>query len=259
MTPEQLEAHRVRFEQAYTKRYGLPASVLNMYRDGPDYSIFSLSAAWQAYQWALADADRAQRAAPVSEVAHAPFKAMAQGEVDYSVDVFPIESTEFGSMMTIGAQEGAIYITKEQAMQFWNLADATPQPVAPVSEAVAVLSDEELCILQRVDDSIQMFAEGRYPYDSNSMPNQKWRRATISDVERQFKNLAPRFTALIVKLFKTEPAAPQPVEVQMQPTYFVKHPDESFSAADPQPVEVQPLTLEQIAAVDETMTYKAPK
>ena len=59
MTPEQLEAHRVRFEQRFYAEFGLEPL-----RSGPGYVEVAASDAWQAYQWALADADRAQRAEP---------------------------------------------------------------------------------------------------------------------------------------------------------------------------------------------------
>ena len=59
MTPEQLEAHRVRFEQRFYAEFGLEPL-----RSGPGYVEAAASDAWQAYQWALDDVDRAQRAAP---------------------------------------------------------------------------------------------------------------------------------------------------------------------------------------------------
>lgn len=59
---------------------------------------------------------------------HDAFKAMAQGLCDYTVDVFPIESQEYGTLMTIGAQEGAIYVTKAQEMAFWGLTDPQAAP-----------------------------------------------------------------------------------------------------------------------------------
>lgn len=57
MTPEQLEAHRVRFEQRFYAEFGLEPL-----RSGPGYVEAAASDAWQAYQWALDDVDRAQRA-----------------------------------------------------------------------------------------------------------------------------------------------------------------------------------------------------
>jgi hypothetical protein len=53
-----------------------------------------------------------------------PFKAMAQGICDYSVDVIPLKGKdEFGTMMCVCAEEGAIYITKEQAKIFFGLTE----------------------------------------------------------------------------------------------------------------------------------------
>lgn len=53
---------------------------------------------------------------------HQPFRAMAQGEVDYTVEVVAIANRK-ETPMTICAQEGAIYITKAQAMAFFGLVD----------------------------------------------------------------------------------------------------------------------------------------
>lgn len=65
MTPEQLEEHRVRFEQWYADDLGWIVKTVRNYRHPTGYNHSCLHQAWQAYQWALADADRAQRAAPV--------------------------------------------------------------------------------------------------------------------------------------------------------------------------------------------------
>lgn len=51
------------------------------------------------------------------------FYVMAQGVVDYSLPVIRMKHDEYGDMLTIMATEEAIYITKEQAMKFWNLVD----------------------------------------------------------------------------------------------------------------------------------------
>ncbi len=67
MTPEQLEAHRVRFEQVYDEKKRSWRAPARDFRSGVHYEHSLIEIAWQAYQWALADADRAQRAAPVSE------------------------------------------------------------------------------------------------------------------------------------------------------------------------------------------------
>lgn len=52
------------------------------------------------------------------------FQAMAQGAmVDGSVEVFPINSNNHGTMMCIGTEFGPVYITKEQAKTFFDLKD----------------------------------------------------------------------------------------------------------------------------------------
>jgi hypothetical protein len=59
--------------------------------------------------------------APFKRVVSKKFKAMAQGRVDYSVDVIPVESNgNFGTMMGICTEEGAVYITKQQAKEFFG-------------------------------------------------------------------------------------------------------------------------------------------
>jgi len=57
MTPEQLEAHRVRFEELWLKNTGFETQ-----KDEKGYYYDDQQAAWFAYQWGIADADRAQRA-----------------------------------------------------------------------------------------------------------------------------------------------------------------------------------------------------
>ena len=56
------------------------------------------------------------------------FQAMAQGKCDYTLPVIKTETTKFGPMMTIMATEEAIYITKEQAMEFFGLVDPGDNP-----------------------------------------------------------------------------------------------------------------------------------
>ena len=53
MTPEQLEAHRVRFELQHTHSQGYSADFLVSCRKGDGYTKREMSAGWQAYQWAL--------------------------------------------------------------------------------------------------------------------------------------------------------------------------------------------------------------
>ena len=59
------------------------------------------------------------------------FNAMAQAAHDYEVEVFVTCNNKHGEMMTIGAAEAsAIYITRQQAMDFFGLTDgvsADPQ------------------------------------------------------------------------------------------------------------------------------------
>ena len=52
---------------------------------------------------------------------HTEFSAMAQGKQDYTVPVIRIKDETIGDLMTICATEEAVYITKEQAMKFFNL------------------------------------------------------------------------------------------------------------------------------------------
>jgi len=48
------------------------------------------------------------------------FEAMVQGKYDYSTEVFSMDSDRFGKMMVICAEEGAIYITRKQAEDFFD-------------------------------------------------------------------------------------------------------------------------------------------
>ena len=49
---------------------------------------------------------------------HQEFTADAQGEHDYTVPVFEVNND-----MVIGTEDGAVYITKEQAMKFFGLVE----------------------------------------------------------------------------------------------------------------------------------------
>ena len=49
------------------------------------------------------------------------FKVMAQGVVDYQLEAIPISCEDFGTMICICSEEGAIYITRDQAKAFFNL------------------------------------------------------------------------------------------------------------------------------------------
>jgi hypothetical protein len=56
---------------------------------------------------------------------HKDFLAMAQNSLgDYKVEVIHVNSPKYGDLMTICAEKGPIYITKRQAMDFFNLRSA---------------------------------------------------------------------------------------------------------------------------------------
>lgn len=65
MTPKQLEAHRVRFEQRYAKEYSLRPNYIVGKRFGDGYEPSVLHHAWQAYQWAIEDTAPLGDAQPV--------------------------------------------------------------------------------------------------------------------------------------------------------------------------------------------------
>lgn len=50
-----------------------------------------------------------------------PFELMAQGRCDFLVEAFPTKLGENDIALYIDTSEGAVYITKEQAMRFFNL------------------------------------------------------------------------------------------------------------------------------------------
>jgi hypothetical protein len=52
-----------------------------------------------------------------------PFMAMAQGVVDYAVEVVPMKSEQYGDLMAVIATAEAVYITKDQAKRFFNLVE----------------------------------------------------------------------------------------------------------------------------------------
>lgn len=52
---------------------------------------------------------------------HQPFDALAQGRTDYTVRVIPILESAAEMYMTVCASEEAVYITKTQAMEFFDL------------------------------------------------------------------------------------------------------------------------------------------
>jgi len=52
------------------------------------------------------------------------FDLMAQGSCDFTVEAFPIKLGENDTALCIATPEGAIYVTKEQAIKFFNLKEA---------------------------------------------------------------------------------------------------------------------------------------
>ena len=52
---------------------------------------------------------------------HVEFKAMAQGGVDYTLDAFPVTLDTYGVVIAIATEDSVIYVTKEQAMKFFDL------------------------------------------------------------------------------------------------------------------------------------------
>lgn len=52
---------------------------------------------------------------------YAPFELMAQGVCDFTVEAFPIKVGNNDIALCIATPEGAVYVTKEQAMKFFNL------------------------------------------------------------------------------------------------------------------------------------------
>lgn len=71
MTPEQLEAHRVQFEQKYAACSGTLTYAVKSAREGTGYAseLVGLQDAWEGYQWAIADAAQPpqQSAQPVAD------------------------------------------------------------------------------------------------------------------------------------------------------------------------------------------------
>ena len=64
------------------------------------------------------------------------FFAMAQGVHDYSVPVIRTNTDEFGDMLTLMTEYAAFYVTKEQAMTFFNLVEI---PIATPKECFACM------------------------------------------------------------------------------------------------------------------------
>lgn len=62
-----------------------------------------------------------------AQARHQPFMAMAQGKFDYSVEVIHQDIAPYGPLMVVCATEEAVYITKQQAMDFFCLVDKESQ------------------------------------------------------------------------------------------------------------------------------------
>lgn len=57
------------------------------------------------------------------EAAYAPFKAMAQGRVDFEVDAIYVNTNDYGPLMALAGTEECIYVTREQAKRFFGFKD----------------------------------------------------------------------------------------------------------------------------------------
>ena len=60
-----------------------------------------------------------------------PFSVMAQSEIDYDLPVICTEAALYGKMLTICTPDAAIYVTREQAKEFFGLAEKPNDPQAP--------------------------------------------------------------------------------------------------------------------------------
>lgn len=52
---------------------------------------------------------------------HSEFNIICQGSVDFALPVIPVNLKEYGIVMCVVTKEGALYITKEQAKEFFGL------------------------------------------------------------------------------------------------------------------------------------------
>ena len=71
----------------------------------------------------------AASAKPVTEIDRSfgtEFWLSAQGIVDYLVPAFGIEGSK-DELLVVGTKEGAVYVTKAQAMAFFNLVEPTSE------------------------------------------------------------------------------------------------------------------------------------
>lgn len=65
----------------------------------------------------------AEAGATLPGAVNGKFNALAQGKTDYVVEVIHQAVPGYGNLMTICASEEAVYITREQAMEFFGLAE----------------------------------------------------------------------------------------------------------------------------------------
>jgi len=56
---------------------------------------------------------------------HGDFWVMGQGICDFVTDAFPIGGSQYGTLLTINTSDGAIYVSKAQAMAFFGLVEPT--------------------------------------------------------------------------------------------------------------------------------------
>lgn len=56
-----------------------------------------------------------------SSAPYQPFRVMVQGRHDYTLDAFAIDSEEYGTLLVIGTPDAAIYLTRQQAIEFFGL------------------------------------------------------------------------------------------------------------------------------------------
>ena len=145
MTPEQLEAHRVRFEELWLKNTGVETQ-----KDEKGYYYDDQQAAWFAYQWGIADADRAQRAELADLRAAAPV-VPAPGARDEWRELFWSVARALNCLPSTYV-DGNAHVYK-QAEKY--AAIATAAPVAQLSEP------PEGWVLVPIAPTIEMCEAGR--------------------------------------------------------------------------------------------------
>lgn len=124
MTPEQLEARRVRFEQRFYEINGFEPARLNA-----SYIERLASIGWEAYQWALADVDPAQRAEQPPQQSAQP-----GGEAVKLVDALLLEAEIFWwNDGPEGKSSDAMKAARDQVIVALSAA-AQPVEVQPLTE-----------------------------------------------------------------------------------------------------------------------------